>query len=92
MSYKELSEAATGGRGLAIFAQICLLLNLYGTSVSYMVAGGHLTPKVIMAMMNTTSVFVPNTPGQGFWTDETIFKMGMTLVVASPLCFLRSMR
>lgn len=56
MSYQGLGDFC-GGRRLRVFTQVCLLLNLFGTTVAYTIASGKLLSSGIRAVYDDVSVY-----------------------------------
>lgn len=77
-SFKTMSELA-GGRCLATFTQIVLLIQMFGAFISYQVAAGGLVDLCYSVVFNSnTNIYVPAV-------------LGMTVLIMYPLSLLNSM-
>lgn len=70
-----------------IFAQTCLLLNLYGTSISYMVASGSMLSKVLRQAVGRVEDGSP----LPYYLSAQFITIVTTTAVVMPLCLLRTM-
>mmetsp|Transcript_6169 Transcript_6169/g.9667 ORF Transcript_6169/g.9667 Transcript_6169/m.9667 type:complete len:459 (+) Transcript_6169:33-1409(+) len=79
-SYKGIADALYGRR-MGVFAQVALLCNLYGTSISYIVASGTMISKVLGVIFDSSSIYLG---------PKYVMAISTCLIIL-PLCLLRTM-
>ncbi|GBG33801.1 Sodium-coupled neutral amino acid transporter 5 [Hondaea fermentalgiana] len=80
-SYKAIAEHLYGPR-TSLFAQIMLLLNLYGTSISYIVASGSMISRTLQTIFDDYESKI---------LQQKTVMLVTTLLIVVPLCLLRTM-
>jgi len=80
-SYKTIAETLYGPR-LSLFAQIMLILNLYGTSISYIVASGSMVSRTLQTIFDDFESKI---------LQQQTVMLVTTILIVMPLCLLRTM-